>query len=106
MIVEAKDFAKEIDGGKYHFGCADRERIIAGLLKIVAAVADGQMLVQGVHVRSEMGVDDYTINEFVLRYAECSQQYPVDMQVPDERVRELYGSHQFPAEIRTACQPS
>jgi sulfur transfer protein SufE len=101
MIVEAKDFAKELNDGKHHFGCASRERIIDGLLKIVAAVADGRMLVQAIHVRSEMAVDDYTMYEFVMRYAEAKEPLPTEMRVPEDQLRKLYGSHHFPVEIRS-----
>jgi hypothetical protein len=80
MIIEAKDFAGATTAG-YQFGAGSSDKIVEGLLKLVAAIADGRALVQGVNVKAEMTVDDYLLHDFTIRFAERPDPLPDEVRV-------------------------
>lgn len=98
MIVEAKDFAGETPTG-YRFGGGSREQIVAGVAKLVDAIADGRALVTAVHVKAEVTVDEYLYQELTIRYAEHEGRLSEEHRIPVEKVRELFGNHPFPVAI-------
>lgn len=91
MVIDPKDFTRTIAGGTHLFGVSPPDGIIEGLLKIVAAVADGRLSVQSINIKSDVSVDNYLMHEFILRYAEREEPLPAERQVQPDRLRALYG---------------
>lgn len=101
MLIEPKDFAGKTNGS-YHFGSVGRERVVAALRRLLAGLEDGRVLPHGVVVRSDAPLQDYTVHELTIRYAERDD--PNSRPVVgdgDTTVAELHGAAGLPVEVRT-----
>jgi len=99
MIIEAKDFAGQTSTG-HSFGVPLREKTIEGLLKIIAAIADGRALVQSVRVAADVNVADYLMHAFTLVFAERAAPLPQEGQISGEKLRELFRNCESGGAIR------